>query len=179
VLSLEITDDEATPAASERGVVVENGRLELAFTTISGQNVAGVDAAVRGGDDARLDAVLGNLTIEGGQYGIRVHGPRQGGSLALLESTVRDQTVASVSFAVDGSFILAMDTFQIALSVVSGFALEDLRQDADPENPIITVGDAFPLLLNGRSYTELGLVSGPLEIAPDFRIVSESGSISF
>lgn len=180
VVSVEISDDETTPATSERGVVIHNGKLTLSFTNIRGQEIAGIDAAVLGGDESRLEAEVGIVTIEGGQYGVRAHGPGRRGSLVMFDSIVNDQTVAAVSLAIEDRFILSLDGFSNHLSVLSGFALEDLRQAAGPENPLIartTSGD--PLTLNGRTYTELGLVTGPVSVPPDFRILHESGSIQF
>ena len=180
VVAVDITDDETTPAGGERGVVVHNGSLVLGAVNISGQAIAGVDAAVLGGVESRLDAQMASVSIEGGQYGVRLHGPGRRGSMTMTETTIRDQTVASVSLAIEEQFILGMDGVDNALSAVSGFALEDLRQDALPDNFVVALTPGGPpFTLNGRSYTELGLVSGPISVPPDFRILHESGSIHF
>lgn len=171
-----VADDETTPKESERGVLVENGQVSVTFTTITGQSIAGVEAAVRGGSaGGELRAMIGEIIIEGGQYGVLLRGPSEPGSFIVQGSAVlRDQTVASVSVGIAGPFTvgLSSDCCGTELSIASGFALEDVRTE-----PGVTIAADPPIRLNGATFS--GLVTGPAELPPYYRIATEAGAIQF
>jgi hypothetical protein len=62
-----------------------------------------------------------------------------------------------------------------ALSVVSGFALDDVRDAALPANRFV---QAFGTTLNGRSY-DGQTVEGPASVPPDYRVLMLAGAIQF
>jgi hypothetical protein len=170
-----IADDEATVAASERGVYVGSGDVLAIDVTIRGQDLAGIEAYRPSccENTDRLAVDLDGALIEGGQMGVQVHGTVDSGHLTMRSSIVRDQTVAAVSIAMeDGTlFDLSGDN---QLSVVSGFALEDLRLD----NSLGFIVEAAGITLNGRSYAGQR-VQGPASVPPDYRIVDDRGAIQF
>jgi hypothetical protein len=172
-----IDDDPATPAATERGVLLENGDILVGFSTIRNQAVAGVEAAVRGAaTGGRLQAMIGHSLIEGGQYGVHFHGPGEPGWLFMSTSVVRDQTVAALS--VNAPFITDLTICCNELSVSSGFALEDMR--TQPGTDPIFAGGVEPYgttLVNGTTFS--GVVQGPVSLPPHYRILSEGGAIQF
>jgi len=113
-----------------------------------------------------------DATIVGGRRGIYAHGFPDCGSLTLSSSILRDQTVASVTWDVHETCGVDLrGTNQ--LSVVSGYALEDLRNDVPFEASILANG----ITLNGRTYT--GTVVGPADVPPDYRIQFGDGRIEF
>jgi len=118
---------------------------------------------------------LTEVLIEGGEYGVRLHGTPQGGQaggLVMRSTVVRGQTVAAVSSGFRGASSNDLDGTN-QLSVSSGVALEDARIDPPRESPIRAVG----ITLNGTSFT--GTVEGTTEVLPHYRIVDENGAIQF
>ena len=140
--------------------------------TIKGQALSGIEAFVSAAEPESARVTLADVLIEGGQYGVYLHGASQGGGLFMSSSVVRDQTVAAVS---DGFGDEAGNNLGGAnqLSVVSGVALEDARIDPPVGAPIRASG----ITLNGRSYS--GEVDGPAELLPDYRIIDDQGAIRF
>jgi len=163
------------PLASDRGVFVTGGDLEARGVTIAGHWRSGIEALLNSDDVLTASTLtLADLTIEGGQYGVRLHGEAIRGGLRMSSSSVRDQTVAAVSLAIAG-----IDTYDLRggnqLSVVSGVALDD----AIVAPMFITPIEAAGIALNGRPMSDAGLQRGPIDRSPDFRIVDPQRSIQF
>jgi hypothetical protein len=172
ITDVDMIDDEATTLTSETGIAVCSGDLTAANVTITDHDV-GVWAEGCGGEfDASVQIELEGMLVERGRYGIATGGFTDDGHFILSGSTVRDQTAAAVSLGmVDVAYMTLTGGNQ--LSFLSGFALEDVRED--PVGGIYV--DATGILLNGNSYT--GLVEGPVSVPPDYRVVSSSGGIQF
>ncbi len=161
--TLSFTDSAITGGdASQSGIVVTSGTLTASDVAITGQAVSGVVAAMSNNDLFGVLDLTG-LLIEGGQYGVLVRGAADGGSLRLTSSTVRDQTTAAVSFAIYSWVNHAITDSQ--LSVLSGFALEDVRIVPNTSTTFVT-----STTLNGNTYT--GEVQGPIAVPPDYRITN-------
>jgi hypothetical protein len=169
-----IADNEATAAPSRTGIYLCEGRLTATDVTIQGQDEAGINAIGCGSEySSSLSLSLTRLLVEGGQVGVRTSDFADGGSFLLDSSIVRDQTVAAVSLGMDDVNGMGIRG-DSQLSVVSGFALEDVR--ADPRG--MEYIQARGVLLNGRPYSGL-LVEGTASAPPDYRVVPRSGGIQF
>jgi hypothetical protein len=139
--------------------------------TITGQGVAGIESFVSAAEVDSARVTLADVLVEGGQYGVHLHGSSEGGGLFMRSSIVRDQTVAAVSLGFARAVRHDLNGNN-QLSVVSGVALDDARVD-----PVFGTIEAAGMTLNGRSYT--GLVEGPVENLPDYRIADDRGVIDF
>jgi len=168
-------NDTTPPRISERGIHVTNGEMTATRVTISGYELSGVEAFIGASANTRGIVNLTDVLIEGGEYGVRVHGTPQGpqaASLFMRSTTVRDQTVAAVSSGCQGQSTNDLNGTN-QLSVSSGVALEDARIDPPRESPIRAVG----ITLNGRRFS--GTALGVAEVPPHYRIVDDSGAIQF
>jgi hypothetical protein len=159
-----IRDDETTPRACTTGVSLIDGDVYVYGGSITGQ-VAGIDVTIFASTDAMTDAVISDALIEGGEYGVRFYGYPDVATLAMHGSIVRDQTVAAVSWGINEGYA---DLTGNELSVVSGYALELVASDPRPGDVVYAGGTT----LNGNSYS--GLVVGPVDVAPDYRITADA-----
>jgi hypothetical protein len=155
----------------DRGIRINRGELEASRVTITGQGVAGIEAFVSAAEVDSARVTLADVLVEGGQYGVYLHGSSEGGGLFMRSSIVRDQTVAAVSLGFARAVRHDLNGNN-QLSVVSGVALDDARVD-----PVFGTIEAAGMTLNGTSYT--GLIEGPAERLPDYRIVDDRGVIEF
>ena len=155
----------------DRGIHINGGELEATRVTIAGHGAAGIEAFVSAAEVDSARVTLADVLVEGGQYGVYLHGSSEGGGLFMRSSIVRDQTVAAVSLGFARAVRHDLNGNN-TLSVVSGVALDDARVD-----PIFRTIEAAGMTLNGKSYT--GLVDGPAELLPDYRIVDDRGLIEF
>ncbi len=119
-------------------------------------------------------AQVSDAQIQGGAVGIGF----SGSALTVRRTTVSGQDDAAVRLTgADASVDLgtAMSTGSNALSVTSGFALDDARTA-----PSMTSGTirAVGTTLNGNSYTGQ-LITGPATLSPDYRISSANAAIQF
>jgi hypothetical protein len=172
VTNTSISDNEATAAASEVGISI--GITELAATdvTITGQDRIGVSGFASGGSDSHMGVDLTRLLVVGGERGVSLEGFVDAGHLRMSSSRIVDQTVAAVSVGLVDLGVIDLRGGN-ELSVLSGFALEDVR--VTPAAFVFI--EAAGILLNGRSYT--GLVEGIASVPPDYRITDRSGGIQF
>jgi hypothetical protein len=177
--TLEVTDsdivgDDSTPRPSEWGILMQWGLIETIGLTISGQERGGIEVTFDNPPPNTFSKLeLRDSVIDGGERGIYGHGPGFGMTLYLQSTIVRNQTVAALSWAIgQPSAVIISGTNQ--LSVLSGFALEDLRTDVSSFEGAI---QAAGLTLNGHTYS--GLVEGPVSVPPDYRILSDEGAILF
>lgn len=141
------------------------------FTRHSATGRAVSEAAIRivSGQAQVIDAL-----IQGGAVGIGFGGS----ALTVRRSTVSGQDEAAVRLTgADASVDLgtAMDPGGNALSVISGFALDDARIA-----PSMTSGTirAVGTTLNGNGYAGQ-LITGPATLAPDYRLGSANAAIQF
>lgn len=179
--SLSVTDSavrdvEATPAVTEIGVRVGHGSVALRNVEITGIDQTGIVASptlIGGEIYQRADLDIDGLSLVGGQIGIQISGGGEGAATFMNNASIRDQTVASFSFG--GVESTRFRFTNVELSVVSGYALEDLRPDPDLQNAI---NSALFTTLNGNSY-EGQLIEGPIDVPPDFRIIDNSSGIQF
>jgi hypothetical protein len=159
-----IRDDETTPATVTTGIRVDNGSLSFLVGQITGHTEIGLDldnVAVAG----RSNVAISNVAIVGGEIGIRVRGFDRNTILTLVDATVRDQTLASLQFTGAELF----DTIgHSRLSVLSGFAIDDLRTVITPIAAFVVVTG---VTLNGNDYSDQ-LLQGPLSSGSDIRITS-------
>lgn len=172
------TDLEVTTQASQAGARVGFGTLYISGSEISGMDQIGISVEGSGTTEGFAHAVVTNVTIIGGPIGIQLGGFPDDETLAVRNSIVRDQTVASVLATADGSFAI-IDLGNDGgpggnqLSVVSGVALLDARPDPFPGDDVM---DCTGITLNGRTYS--GLVEGAAESLPDYQITG-SGILQF
>lgn len=168
---LEVSGDPLTPLASEIGIDLANGYLFLLGGETRGQ-LTGISQQTSGGGGFEPVAVLSvdGHEIIGGRYGIEFYGYDNGTQLGVRNSTIRDQTAASV--LVRGGYESHVDLGTIsspgnnALSVVSGYAIDERRSDTLYGYEWI---DAHGTTLNALGY-DGNSITGPARIAPDFRI---------
>jgi hypothetical protein len=112
--------------SGQAGISVGRAGVFATHAQISGQDV-GV-AIFQGNSDGRADFSGDDLLIEGGSVGLAFDGIEN--ALTLHNSTIRFQTVAALHVGSVDSPINLGDAFtpgNNALSVVSGFALDDGR----------------------------------------------------
>lgn len=165
-----VYDDDATARASNDGFVVTDGVLDLDGVTITGMDRAGIEYS----SNSELAPVseLADTLIDGGPRGIYAAGGADCASLRMTTTTIQNQTLAAISWGID-------DTCEVDLrggnhlSVLSGYALEDVRPYPFPGANIKAAG----LTLNGNTYT--GFVSGPTDHPPDYRVTSSAVGIEF
>jgi Right handed beta helix region len=174
-----IRDSEVTPQSMQTGILVgTGGSLQLTGGEISGHDGTGVSvfASVEG---PSFVVSITDALIVGGRIGVDADGRDNPNSLTMRDSVVRDQTVASVRIFVEWFFV----TLDLGngggpggneLSVVSGIALLDIREEPDEFNRTI---DATGITLNGRSYAGQ-LIEGPVSLPPDYEIRTD-GLIQF
>ena len=173
-----ISDVEVTPEAMQTGILVIGASLDLSGGEIVGHDGTGVAifASVEGPTFA---VSITNGLIIGGQIGVHADGRDNPNSLVMRDSVVRDQTFASVLIFVEW-FTVTLDLGNGGgpggneLSVVSGIALRDIREDPDEFNGVI---DATGMTLNGRSYAGQ-LIQGPASVPPDYEMLAD-GEIQF
>jgi hypothetical protein len=169
-----VRDVEATPAVAEIGISIGHGWLDLSGVEMTGIDQTGIFASTSSGEFTdRATLVIDDLSIQGGQYGIRASGSGDGVYTAMSNSVIQGQTAAAFSFT--GIEATGFEFSNVELSVVSGFALEDMRPD--PEL-LHQVNDALSTTLNGNSY-EGQLIEGPVSIPPDLRIVDDRAAVQF
>ncbi len=174
-----IRDIEVTPESMQTGILVgTGGALQLTGGEIFGHDGTGVLAFASVEGPAFVVSIMDAL-IEGGRIGVDADGRDNPNSLTMRDSVVRDQTVASVRIFVEW-FSVTLDLGNGGgpggneLSVVSGIALLDIREDPDEFDRTI---DATGITLNGRSY-DGQLIEGPASLPPDYEIRSD-GLIQF
>lgn len=182
LLNMVIRDDDTTPQPAEVGVAIIDGDVELRGVHITGQEAVGISQITQRFGSRLPDSslVADGVVIEGGPVGIDFDGFDDQTDIRLRRSTVRGQTVASVRVSGTGSESRVDlgsigDPGMNALSVGSGFALDDVRQDASPLNRFI---QAHGTTLNARSY-DGQRVEGPASVPPDYRILTSTGAIQF
>jgi hypothetical protein len=171
-----IRDDESTPRAMQTGIALGRGNLSLTDVEISGHSEIGI-SIVQTSSIGRAAQLFGErLVIDGGQIGISFEGIDN--QLALSNSIVRDQTRASLYISsIDSSVDLGFSSIpgNNALSVISGFVIEDDRQfESGPSKYIQAQGTT----LNGVSF-EGQTIDGPIELAPFYRLLDGSTGIQF
>lgn len=155
----------------DRGIYINGGELEATRVTITGHGAAGIESFVSAAEVDSARVTLADVLVEGGQYGVYLHGSSEGGGLFMRSSIVRDQTVAAVSLGFARAVRHDLNGNN-QLSVVSGVALDDARVD-----PVFPTIEAAGTTLNGTLHT--GQVEGPAERLPDYRIVDDRGVIEF
>jgi hypothetical protein len=152
-----IRDDDTTPGASETGIVLSNGSLGISGGRIADQSVAGISLFSAGFApfDRDLSVRATGITIVGGAVGIDISDGSVATGLLLRNSTIRQQTVASVRLGgvIDPSYDLGRpgDPGMNALSVVSGFALVD-HEPGFADNDVTRIIHATGTTLNGHSF---------------------------
>jgi hypothetical protein len=165
----------AAPAApGQAGISLGRADLFLTNTQISGQDV-GI-SIIQTNSDGRGSLVGGGLTIVGGRIGVEFLGIEN--ALSLRNSTVRDQTEASLEISSVDSRINLGDSFSPgnnALSVVSGFVIDDTRRFNSFFDKYI---QATGTTLNGVSF-DGETVDGPAELAPFYRVGDFDAGIQF
>lgn len=173
VTNTSISDNEATLAASEVGIGLGNAEFTATDVTITGQDRIGLSGfGPGGGGETHMGVDLERLVVVGGERGVSLDGFVDAGHLRMQSSRILDQTVAAVSVGLVDLGVIDLRGGN-ELSVLSGFALEDVR--------VTPVGfvfiEAAGILLNGRTYT--GLVEGIASVPPDYRVTDRSGGIQF
>jgi hypothetical protein len=163
-----------SPAVTS-GIRLENGSLSLSSSELSGLSAIGldIDTAATGGCGT---VGIFDTSIVGGEIGVRARGFDRETIVTLLRTTVRDQTVAAVQY--DGqNFLILGESFPSgnALSVRSGFALDDRRTTVTPATEFLP---ATGTTLNGHSYAGQ-VLQGPLSIGSDIRITSPEARWGF
>ena len=174
-----IRDSEVTPESMQTGILVgTGGGLQLTGGEISGHDGTGISAFASVEGPSFVVSITDALIV-GGLIGVNADGRDNPNSLTMRDSVVRDQTVASVRIFVEWFFV----TLDLGngggpggneLSVVSGIALLDIREEPDEFNRTI---DATGITLNGRSYAGQ-LIEGPASQPPDYEIRAD-GLIQF
>lgn len=183
VRDLEVRDDAATPLVSQVGVDFQGHRLSVLGGAIRGQTVAGVrqetSSAGGGAPDPVAQLLLDEVEIEGGPIGVEFSGYDGGTDLKIRRSSLRDQTVACVRVRGEESWIdlgTSADPGENALSVVSGYAIEDARTAT-------ALGFSFYIDAHGTTLNGLGydgnVIDGPALISPDFRVPTWNSGIRF
>ena len=173
-----IRDVEVTPEAMQLGIRAFGASLDLSGGEIVGHDQIGilVLASVEG---PTFNVSITDALIVGGPIGVDADGRDNPNSLVMRNSVVRDQTFASVRIFVEW-FTVTLDLGNGGgpggneLSVVSGIALRDIREDPDEFNGTI---DATGMTLNGRSYAGQ-LIQGPASLPPDYEMLAD-GQIQF
>jgi Right handed beta helix region len=173
-----IRDSEATPEPSLRGISLRRAGVTVTGCEIVGQDQVGV-TGFSSVEDPGFALRLTDVLIDGGPVGVAVDGRDNPNSLVMRDSIVRNQTAAAVRISIDEFNLVTVDLGNGGgpggnqLSVLSGVALHDLRQEPDEFSPI----DATGILLNGRSYAGQR-IQGPASQLPDYQIVAD-GAIQF
>jgi hypothetical protein len=178
---VDIRGDATTPQPSRVGIGIPNGHLTLLGGTIHPHSITGVDLSTSGSGDFEPVATVAmdGTQILGSPVGVTMSGYDDGTTLTMRRSIVRDQTTASL--LLDRSYDSPIDLGypgnpgDNALSVVSGYALDDQRIDTLPTFRFI---QAFGTTLNGHSYVGQ-TIEGPAALAPDYRVQYEAGAIQF
>lgn len=183
VRDLTVRGDPATPLVSQVGVAFSGHRLNLLGGEVSGQTVAGISQETStpggGNPDPLAQLFVDQFEIAGGPIGIEFSGYDGGTDLRLRRSVIRDQTVACVRARGYESWIdlgTAGEPGGNALSVVSGYAIEDARTDT--AFGFYFYIDAHGTTLNGLGY-DGNVIDGPALISPDFRIPTWNSGIRF
>lgn len=183
VRDLTVRGDPATPLVSQLGVAFSGHRLNLLGGEISGQTVAGISQETStpggGNPDPVAQLFVDQFEIAGGPIGIEFSGYDGGTDLKLRRSVIRDQTVACVRARGHESWIdlgTAGEPGGNALSVVSGYAIEDARTDT--AFGFYFYIDAHGTTLNGLGY-DGNVIDGPALISPDFRIPTWNSGLRF
>ena len=176
--SVEVTDTvirdiEVTEPASLAGVRVIRGVLTMTGGEVSGQDQVGISVEGSSFSEGGAVAFLDDVLVVGGPIGVDVTGFPDNEQVRMRDSIVRDQTVAAVRMVADGANARADlgnggGPGGNQLSVVSGVALLDARDERTPFDRII---DCAGLTLNGRSYAGQ-LVEGPASLLPDYQIIA-------
>lgn len=183
VRNLEVRGDPVAPPVSEYGVAFGGHSMSLLGGEIRGQTVAGISQSTSSPGGQNPDPVaylfVDQYEIIGGPIGVEFS-PYDGGTdIKIRRSEIRDQTVASVR--VDGEeSTIDLGTVEEPggnqLSVVSGFAIDDLRTTTE-FTPSFYL-DAHGTTLNGLGY-DGNVIDGPALISPDFRIPTWNSGIRF
>lgn len=167
-----IRGNDATPRASSTGISVGSGQTSLFDVEITGQTDVGLLIQHAPSDNQIADVIARGLHITGGLFGIAFGGIDN--HLYVRNADIRDQTIAS--FATDNldgqtDFGRPSDPGNNQLSVISGFAINDGRFSESQFSRYIF---AFGTTLNGVSF-DGQTIDGPAELAPFYRIASDSG----
>lgn len=183
VRDLEIRGDAMTPLVSQIGVSFSGHYLDLLGGEILGQTLAGISQVTSspGGffPDPVAQLFVDQFEIIGGQVGVEFHGYDGGTDLKIRRSVIRDQTVACLRGSGYESW---MDLGTVeepggnALSVVSGYAIDDTRTDTNFGWYFYL--DAHGTTLNGLGY-DTNVIDGPAQIPLDFRIATSRSGIRF
>jgi hypothetical protein len=166
-----IRDDESTPRAGQFGVIAGAGSTGLHDVDILGQEQTGLVMSYVPGERPEVLVFGDGLRITGGAIGIDF--PGIDNQLTLRNSIIRDQTQAALLVGnIDGVTNLgtAGNPGNNQLSVVSGFAIDDVRQGENSPRLIRANGTT----LNGVSFDGQTIV-GPAELAPFYRVASSPG----
>jgi len=173
-----IRDDELTPQVSSYGLQIHHGNVTVIGGRI-GAALTGIDlyGSFSGNFFSPFsDLVTDGTEIIGGRVGIDFSGYDSDSDLTVRRTIVRDQTVAAVRVrGYDSYFDLgtSVSPGENALSVVSGHALHDDRNDSLNFHYL----DARGTTLNGNSYTGQ-TIEGPAEQGMDY-LVNAAGAIQF
>lgn len=176
-----ISGDAMTARPSEVGIVLGNGYLTLLGGVISGQEDAGIQQWTSGGGffEPVAQLMVDGAEIIGGARGLDFSGYDGGTDMTVRNSTIRDQTEASVYIFSGYESVVDLGIVgwpgNNALSVVSGFAIDDHRNDS-------LIGYEW-VYAHGTTLNALGYdgnsIRGPAMIAPDFRIADFDSGIMF
>ncbi len=182
VRELEIRGDATTPLVSQVGVDFSGHHLSLLGGEILGQTLAGISQVTSssgGFPDPVAQLFVDRFEIAGGQVGVELQGYDGGTDLKIRRSVIRDQTVACLRGSGYESW---MDLGTVeepggnALSVVSGYAIDDIRTDTNLGWHFYL--DARGTTLNGLGY-DTNVIDGPALIPLDFRIATSRSGIRF
>ena len=122
---VEIRGSSVAPGTAETGLTIFNGDTIVTRLLVTGMSRHGIELYPSGDpdEDERAFLVVTDSVIAGGEVGVDVAGiDRQ--VLSMLGTTVRDQTTAAVR--IDGSDASSWSIRDSELSVVSGYALDDV-----------------------------------------------------
>jgi hypothetical protein len=173
VTDSDFRDLEVTPQASLIGARVSFGSLSIEGGEVSGMDEVGVLVDGSSFSEGFAGATVQGVTIIGGPIGIDFTGFPDSELLVVRNSVVRDQTVASVRAVADGAGARidlgnGGEPGGNQLSVASGVAILDVRDDPFPGDEVMECGG---ITLNGRTHT--GLVEGPAQSLPDYQITGD------
>ncbi|HTE55595.1 MAG TPA: hypothetical protein VK698_32295 [Kofleriaceae bacterium] len=136
-----------------------SGSTNVTGLTVTGVSGHGIDlhSYSDGGIDYHASLGITASAIEGGEVGVDVVGSGGGAALGLRDSTVRDQTEASVR----------IDGYEDSLFTV--------RVDVWAVGEVVR---ASGTTLNGNAY-DGQFLRGPLAIGSDLRIASDDAYVQF
>jgi hypothetical protein len=170
-----IRDNESTTRPSLIGISQASGELSVLDIEITGQEHVGI-ATENSSNNFNATLIANGVVITGGRIGIEFAGINN--VFFLHNSVVRDQTAASLLISSLDSFINVgelADPGNNALSVISGFAIDDVRNGTQSFSRYI---QALGTTLNGVSF-DGQTIEGPAELPPHYRISDDDSGIRF